>query len=268
MSKQKDWEKEWKDLQAKSRKLAKRANQRLVRLERYAKRPGMSSILSFAYKSAMKDITTTGKKGKPRFYENLKAIDVYDDNGKIIPEKSQDYYKKNVQRLRLRTKDIASFLEAATSTLGQGIAEGLNKTIGIKRVWDKRTNTINKKFLKDYDLRMSDNDMKRFFDSKKQKKLEKEVGSDKMFIVASVLKKYNIKTNKRELEKFFKSHIDLSKYNLTEEDLKARKSESYKQYHARLKEFVSYTDDEVIDDLVNKAISKGIGAHNVFLEEK
>ena len=264
MSQPKDWEKEWKDLQAKSRKLAKRANQRLVRLERYAKRPGMSSILSFAYKSAMKDINTTGKTGKPRFYENPKAIDFYDDKGQKL--KGINYYKKNVQRLKLRTKDIEEFLEAATSTLGQGIAEGLNKTIGIKRVWDKRTNTINKKFLKDYDLRMSDNDLKRFFDSKKQKKLEKEVGSDKMFIVAAVLKKYNIKTNKRELEKFFKSHIDMQKYHLTEEDLKASKGESYKQYHERLKEFVTYTDDEVIDDLVNKAISKGIGSHNVFLE--
>ena len=266
MSQPKDWEKEWKDLYAKSRKLAKRANQRLFRLEQYAKRSGMGSILSYAYKSAMKDIATTGKTGKPRFYENPKLIDVFDDNGNKIKEKSPEYYKKNVMRLRIRTKDIAAFLEAATSTLGQGIAEGLNKTIGIKRVWDKRTNTINEKFLKDYDLRMSDNDMKRFFDSKKQKKLEKEVGSDKMFIVASVLKKYNIKTNKRELEKFFKSHIDLSKYNLTEEDLKAQKGESYKQYHARLKKFVTYTDDEVIDDLVNKAISKGLGAHNVFLQ--
>lgn len=265
MAKQKDWEKEWKDLQARSRKLAKRANQRLVRLERYAERPGMSQILSYAYKSAMKDITTTGKTGKQRFYENPKLIDVYDDNGNKIKEKSQDYYKKNVQRLRIRTKAIESFLEAATSTLGQGISKS-GKTKGIKNVYDKRTGTINEKFLEDYELQMTSNDMKRFFDSKKQKKLEKEVGSDKMFVVASVLKKYNIRTNKRDLEKFFRSHIDLSKYNLTEEDLKAHKGESYKEYFNRLKEFVSYTGDEVIDDLVNKVISKGLGAHNVFLE--
>lgn len=264
MSQPKDWEKEWYELQKKSRKLAKRANQRLVRLERAAKRPGMQNILKYAYRSAMKDINTTGKKGKQRFIENPKLIDVEKD-GKKVEEKSQEYYRINVMRLRIRTKDIENFLGAASSTIGQGIAEGLNKTIGIKRLWNKRNKTINNKFLSDYDLRMSDNDMKRFFESKKQAKLEAEVGSDKMFIVAAVMKKYNIKTNKRDLEKFFRSHIDLDKYNLSEDDIKSKKGESYKQYHERLKDFVKYTDDDVINDMVNKVIQKGIGSNNLFI---
>lgn len=258
-----DWEKEWYDLQKKSRKLAKRANQRLVRLEKAAKKTKNPNILKYAYKAAMKDIEKTGKKGKKRFYENPSLIDIFVNGQKV---EGQEMYKRNVIRLRVRTKDIESFLSAATSTIGQGIAEGLNKTIGIKRVWNKKTNTINKKYLKEYDLRMSDDDMKRFFESKKQAKLEKEVGSDKMFIVASVMKKYNIKTNKRDLEKFFKSHIDLEKYGLTPDDIKAKKGESYKQYHERLQQFVEYTGDEVIDDMVNKAISKGMGANNIFIQ--
>lgn len=263
MSSQKDWKAEWEKLQAESRKLAKRANQRLVRLERAAKKPGMENILKFAYKTAMKDIKATGKKGKPRFYENPKLIDIIDSSGQVL--KGQAMYKANVMRLRLRKKDIESFLGAASSTIGRGISEGISRTVGIKKIWDKRNKTINKKYLKEYDLRMSDNDMKRFFESKKQAKLEKEVGSDKMFIIASVMKKYNINTNKKDLEKFFKSHIDLDKYNLTEEDIKSRKGESYKQYHDRLKDFVSYTGDEVIDDMVNKVIQKGIGSNNLFI---
>lgn len=224
----------------------------------------MENILKFAYKTAMKDIKSTGKTGKPRFYENPKLIEIVDEAGKVL--KGQDMYKANVMRLKLRKKDIESFLGAASSTIGQGISEGISRTVGIKKIWDKRNKTINKKFLKEYDLRMSDNDMKRFFESKKQAKLEKEVGSKNMFIVASVMKKYNIRTNKRDMEKFFNSHIDLQKYGLTPDDIKARKGESYKQYHERLKKFVSYTGDEVIDDMVNKAISKGIGANNIFLE--
>lgn len=265
MSSQKDWKAEWEKLQAESRKLAKRANQRLLRLERAAEKPGMENILKFAYKTAMKDIKSTGKKGKPRFYENPKLIEILDTTGQVL--KGQDMYKANVMRLKLRKKDIESFLGAASSTIGSGISEGISRTIGIKKIWDKRNKTINKKYLKEYDLRLSDNDMKRFFESKKQAKLEKEVGSDKMFTVASVMKKYNLRTNKKDLEKFFKSHIDLQKYGLTQEEIKSKKGESYKQYHERLKEFVSYTGDEVIDDMVNKAISKGLGANNIFLEE-
>ena len=38
------------------RKLAKRADQRLVRLERYAQQPKYSNVTQFAYKKAMRDI--------------------------------------------------------------------------------------------------------------------------------------------------------------------------------------------------------------------
>lgn len=263
MKQPKDWEAEWNRLQQESRKLAKRANQRLVRLERAAKNPGMEKILSYAYKTAMKDIKSTGKKGKQRFIENPKLIDIFDQSGKKLT--GQAMYRANVMRLRLRKGDIESFLSSASSTIGQGIAEGLNKTIGIKRIWNKTTKTINEKYLSEYDLRLSDNDMKRFFDSKKQAKLEKEVGSGRMFIVAAVMKKYNLKSNKRELEKFMKEHIDLKKYNLDPEEVKAKKGESYKEYLDRLRDYTSYTGDEVLDDLITKALKKGINVNNIFI---
>lgn len=265
----KDWESEWKKIAAESRKLAKRANQRLVRLERAAEKPGMENILKYAYKTAVADTKTLGKtKGKSRFKENVKLVDIYDKNGKLIT--GPEMFRKNVMSQKQKIKMMKEFLGSASSTIGaarSGIKEGIDRSIGVKRIWDKTTKTINKKFLKDYDLRMSDNDMKRFFDSRKQAKLEQLVGSGRMFIVASYIKKHNIKTNKRELEKFFKSHIKLEGTDLTAEDLKARKGESYKEYIDRLDEYVKYTDDEVLNSYITKALKNGINVNNIFSQE-
>ena len=266
----KDWQAEWIKLQQESRKLAKRANQRLVRLERAAKKPGMENILKYAYKSAVSDIKTLGKtSGKPRFKENVKLVDAYDKEGNLLT--GSEAYKANVKKQRTKIKMMKEFLGAASSTIGQGIAkvkEGLSMTIGIKRIWNKTTKTINKKYLTKYDLRMSDDDMKRFFDSKKQAKLEKEVGSGRMFIVASYIKKANLKTNKRDFEKWAKENIDLSKYqNLSSEDLKGRKGENFKQMLDRLDEYVKFTGDEVLDDYIKKALKKGINVDNIFTSD-
>lgn len=266
MASQKNWEEEWNVISALSKKLAKRANQRLVRLERAASRPGMSSILKYAYKSAQADTKTLGKtKGKPRFKENEKLVEGYDKNGKRLT--GPQLYKYNVMRQRAKIKLMKEFLGSASSTIGaarSGIKEGIDRTIGIKRIWDKSTKTINKKYLKEYDLRMSDNDMKRFFDSKKQAKLEKEVGSGRMFIVAAYIKKNNLKTNKRDLEKWLKANINLSDTDLTAEDLKGRKGENYKQMLDRLDEYIDFTGDEVLDDYIKKALKKGMNVNNLF----
>ena len=260
-----DYEAEWKAIQAESRKLAKRANQRLVRLERASLRPGMKNILKYAYKSAIKDIISTGKTGKPRFKETVKLVDVNDGSKNLTGDA---LLRANINIQRSRIKMMKEFLGAASSTIGKGIsgvAEGLNKTIGIKRIWDKSTSTINEKYLQEYDLRLSDNDMKRFFDSKKQAKLEKIVGSARMFVVAAYIKKNNLKTNKRDLEKFMKDHIDLKKYDLTEEDIKSKKGESYKDYLDRLNQYVEHTDDQVLNDMINKALKNGINVNNIFI---
>ena len=158
---------------------------------------------------------------------------------------------------------MTEFLEAETSTLGQ--ARAGKKTLGIKKIYDKRTQTINQKFLNKYGLSMSDSDLKRFFESKKQAKLEQLVSSSLMFVVASVIKKYNLKSNKRELEKFMRSHIDLEQYNLKPEDIKARKGESYKDYVTRMQEFADFTGDEALNDMISKALKNGINANNIFI---
>lgn len=258
-----DWSSRWKEIQAESRKLAKRANQRLKRLETAAEKPGMENILKYAYKSAVADIRTLGKtSGRPRFKENVKLTDAYDSEGNILT--GQDMYKQNVQREKAKIKMMKEFLESASSTLGQ--SRSGSKTIGIRKIWNKTTNTINKKYLSDYDLRMSDDDMRRFFNSKKQAKLEKDVGSPRMFIVASYIKKNNIKTNKKDLEKFLKEHIVLPE-GTDPEFAKARKGEGYKDYLTRLEDYITYTGDEILDTYITKALKDGLSADNLFSDE-
>ena len=259
-----DWEQRWKDIQAENRKLAKRANQRLVRLERAAQKKGMKSILQYAYKTAMKDIKSTGKQGKQRFRETIKLVDILDEAG--VPLKGAALFRANVMRQMNTQKMMKEFLGSASSTIGQGLedaARGINRTIGIERIWDKVNKTINDRFLSEYDLRLSDNDMKRFWESKKQAKLEKEVGSAQMFAVAAVMKKYNLAANKRSYEKFLRDHIDLT--GIDPADYKAQKGEKFNDYLSRVQKFAEYTDDEVLNSAINKALRSGIGVKNIFL---
>ena len=75
-TKKKNWAQEWLEISKISRKLAKRANQRLVRLERYAKRPGFSKVLSYAYQGAQQYISTN--LGGTRYKEHVKLYDIND----------------------------------------------------------------------------------------------------------------------------------------------------------------------------------------------
>lgn len=261
----KDWKAEWEAKAALSRKLAKRANQRLVRIERYAERQGMGGIKEYAYKKAQEYIKKNlgmGAGPAGRFKENIKLYDVETDKMGFIGAKQKnltdeqisELYKQNVRLQMNRIKAINEFLESESSILG-------TSKYGITRIYDKRTQTINKKFLSKYGLELSENDLKRFFESKKQSKLESDYGSDQMFAIASVMKKYNLKANKRELEKYLKSNVDLKdrKY------IKQRTGESFNDYLTRVDEFVKFTGDEVLDDLVKKALKDGINVNNIFI---
>lgn len=263
-SKKTDWKAKYEALAAENRKLAKRANQRLVRLERAAKeQKGMHSVLQYAYKSAMKDIKSTGKKGKPRFKEYQKLVSINDGSAELSGD---SLYRANYYRALAENKALRTFLGAESSTIGQarsGKKEGIKVSKGIKAIYDKRNNTINERYLSEYDLRMTDNDFKRFWDSKKQKKLESIVGSQQMFVIAAVMKKYNLKSSRNELEKWVKENIVLPSGE--DEDLNMRRSESREAYLERLSEYLNYTDDEVVNDYVNKALSMGLDVNNIFI---
>ena len=108
---------EYKDLLKTYRKLAKRADQRLVRLEGYRHDKGYEKITSYAYRSAMKDIKSwSGEKSK-RF--------------NTAPP-------KNIKDLMKKIADIEKFLDAPTSTKK-----------GVIEVYKNRADAINKRFFGD-----------------------------------------------------------------------------------------------------------------------
>lgn len=110
-------ETEYKSLLKEYRKLAKRADQRLVRLEGYRHDKGFEGILSYAYAAAQKAIRAwTGDRSK-RF--NTEP-----------PKKMIDLQKK--------ITDIKRFLESPTSTKK-----------GVIDVYKKRTESLNKTFFGD-----------------------------------------------------------------------------------------------------------------------
>lgn len=257
----KDWKAEWETISKVSRKLAKRANQRLVRLERYSKRQGLSKILNYAYQGAQQYISNN--LGGTRYKEHVKLYDISDGTKQLS---GSDLYRANVMIQRQRIKAMEEFLGAESSTLGPSRAG--KQTLGIAAIYDKRTQTINDRYLSKYGMRMTENDLKRFFESKKQAKLEKIVSSSLMFVVASVIKKNNLQSNKKDLEKFMRSHVDLKQLEaagMTKEDLRSRTGESYKDYLDRLQQFVDYTGDEALDAMVTKALKEGINAKNIFI---
>lgn len=252
----KDWKREWEQTAAKARKLAKRANQRMVRLERYAKKPGYSSITKYAYavaKDYIENFIGIGKSKKPRFKENVKL----DKN--IKGDDAEEVFKKNVQKQRLIIKEMEKFLGSQSSTLGE--SRSGSKTKGIKAIYDKRAQTITDEFLKKHNLSMDANDLKRFFDSKKQAKLEKDYGSQQMFIIAAIIKKENIRGSRKELEEYVRTHVEVN----DPKELKMKKTESRAEYLERMRDKLNYTKDPVLNDIITNALQDGFSASNLFI---
>ena len=271
-----DWEQRYQETLRKYTKLAKRANQRMVRLERYAKeREGMSELAQYAYARAQSSIAMLYKKSgdKLRYTEHPKLeTDLRDDNGKKLTD--VQIYKYNIQSLKIKLKSIDIFLESKSSTIGNIYSKGLRvydpekkrmvgvvKKIGFKEVYDKRTSTINQKWLKDKgfgELELTKDDLKRFFESKKQEKLQKDVGSDFMFVVAAIMKHFSLTRNKREMNKFLKENLDLKV-----------DPRDYEDAADLLKENGALLDmakgDEVLANKLEDALKSGISVKNIFI---
>lgn len=125
------------DIRAELRSAAKRANQRMVRLER-------SGIKSFALKIAQNDIQNViGRKGKKRFIENTKKMSYAD------VEKELKYVQK--------------FLNSASSTV-----------TGIKKYVGKRSRTLVKKYGVNPEKL---NDLYKIFNSEDYKKMIENIPS-------------------------------------------------------------------------------------------
>ena len=109
---------EYDSLLKEYRSLAKKADQRLVRLEQLAQLPNFKSVLSYAYQKAMKNIKKWGGETAKRF--NIKP-------------------PSTVKELRAKKRDIEDFLRKVTSTKR-----------GILSVYKKRANTLNTKYGTDF----------------------------------------------------------------------------------------------------------------------
>lgn len=123
-------------------RLAKMADQRLVRLEKLATQEGYEKVLKYAYAAAIDDIAHYGGASK-RLRFNTKP-----------PEGAELFHEK--------IKDMKRFLSAPTSTKG-----------GIDETYAARAKTINER----YGTNFTWEDMADFFQSGDADKLFKEYGS-------------------------------------------------------------------------------------------
>ena len=83
-----------------------------------------------------------------------------------------------------------------------------------------------------------------------------------MFIVASVIRKENIRGSRKELEEYVKTQVKVDDPN----ELNRKKSESRAQYLDRLSDKLNYgTKDKVLDEMITKALKAGINASNIFI---
>ena len=122
--------------------LAKSADERLVRLERYEKEPNFGNATQWAYARAQRDITAWSGEFATRF--------------NTAPPKS-------TAQLRAKIEDIKTFLRSQTSTKS-----------GIKKSLQKRADTLNR----EYGTNFTWEDMATFFESKLADGLENKPGSD------------------------------------------------------------------------------------------
>ena len=162
-------------LEAEYRRLAKRADQRLVRLEQAAAgKPGYESVLQYSYRKAQRNIRAwsgTKPDGRPGRF-NTKA-------------------PADTNQLKAKIRDIKEFLSSASSTIG-----ATKETKGIEGIYKQRADTLNEKYGTDFTWQ----DLAKFFESGLNEKLSNQYASDsKMEIIAS------LQANKEQIEAAIKS---------------------------------------------------------------
>lgn len=158
------------------RTLAKAADQRLVRLEKYVKEEGFGHAQDYAYRRAMRDIEAWGGTRWNR----------------RPPE--------SMAKLKAKMQDIKTFLMADTSTKG-----------GLRSVEQRRADTLNEKFGTDF----TPAEISKFFDSKLRKKMEDKVlDSNTMVKTIAVMRRNKSvilqkgKSRKKKLEEISQAERD------------------------------------------------------------
>lgn len=156
---------EYQALVKEYRSLAKKADQRLVRLEKLSTQKGFENVTKFAYNRAMKDIQYWSGSGATRFNRDI---------------------PRNVNSLKARIRDVEHFLyDTKTSTKRD-----------IQKAFQGRANTINDK----YGTKMKWDEMAGFFESKTWENLSREYGSKTAMKAIGEIQK-NEKDIRRALKK-------------------------------------------------------------------
>ena len=151
------------------RRLAKAADQRLVRLERLAENPLYQNIKKFAYKEALEDIHKWNGFTASRF--------------NTVPPEGDKLYEK--------IEDIKSFLTKQTSNVG-----------GINLMYKRMANTFNAK----YGANFTYQQIMKYFDSQQNEKWNKLFGSKTALTVIGEIQK-SAKKIKREVSEADKRNI-------------------------------------------------------------
>ena len=143
------------------RRLAKAADQRLVRLEELSKQEGFHAVTKYAYARAMRDIESYGKSGdRLRFNTS--------------PPEDRRLFREKIM-------DMRAFLSSPTSTKR-----------GIIETYQKRVETINQKFGTNYTWQQ----LADFFDSGDADRMFKDYGSKTVMIAIG-----KIQQTKEQIEK-------------------------------------------------------------------
>lgn len=190
------------DLVKEYRKLAKRADQRLLRLEKISGQKNFKKVKQWAYKNAVTDALLWGANPKkPRF----NIAPPTDKNGKI-----------STTMLQAKIRDIQNFMEKPTSTKA-----------GIIKIYQKKADTLNEKY-KDYDLHLDWSDVGDFFESKLYKKLAGSFTSGTRIKAIATIKSNEAEVLK-DFEKHKASHIKTEDNNQIVDEAIKRMTSYYKK---------------------------------------
>lgn len=185
----------YNDLVKEYRKLAKRADQRLVRLEKLSTQKDFKQVKQWAYKNAVTDALEWGASSdKPRF--NIK------------PPSSTISLKAKIQ-------DIKNFLEKPTSTRS-----------GIIDVYEQKAQTLNEKY-KEYGLNLNWSDVGTFFQSSLYKKLSKKYSSGTVIKAIATIKQNESKVL-QDFNQHKASHIKTEDNDMIINDAISRMTSYYK----------------------------------------
>ena len=185
-----------KELVKEYRKLAKRADQRLVRIEQYQKLGGKYlNIKEFAYKRAMVDIRKWSGEGATRFNTKPPA---------------------NTTSLKAKISDIKEFLQAPTSTIkptkDNAVYDPEGKVIiggGIELTFQNRADSLNAKYKNYYDKPFTWENISDLFESTLWKKLDAKPGDSHTNVKAIGIIKKNEKKILDDFAKHKPTHIDV-----------------------------------------------------------